>query len=206
MEPASLSRQSAEIVAQIARFAAPPDDQVAAFIAAGRPRRLRAGETFCALGQEAHELGFLHHGIARYYVILPDGEEATKDFSFAGDNPFIVSFGSAVLGRPAAVAIAAVTECRLTVWPYRLITALHDRHPEWQKFGRCAAEFLYARKERREIAFLLDSAETRYAAMLASFPPELRAVPQHQLASYLGIRPQSLSRLKKRVRRLNLGE
>lgn len=181
----------------IRRFAAPPATDIADFIARGRSRNLAAGEEFCRLGQEAHELAFIHSGIVRYYVLLSDGEEATKDFSFAGG--FTVSYGSAVSGRAAEVAIAAVTECRLTVWPFAHLTALYDRHPEWQKFGRRVAEMLYVRKERREISFLLESAEERYAAMLRAFP-EAAQIPQYYLASYLGIRPQSLSRLKRRSR------
>ena len=188
-----------DIAAYIARFAAPPAAQVAAFIAAGRPRTLAAGQDFCMLGQSHHELAFIHEGIVRYYVTLPDGEESTKDFSFAGS--FTVSFGSAVVGRPAAVAIAAVVSCRLTVWPYRTVQDLHARDPAWQEFGRRVAELLYVRKEHREIALLLHDAATRYRAMHDEFPPALNKIPQYHLASYLGIRPQSLSRLRKKAQR-----
>ncbi|HEY7957475.1 MAG: hypothetical protein ACHQ17_11990 [Polyangia bacterium] len=53
------------------------------------------------------------------------------------------------------------------------------------------------RKEDRELAFLLESAEERYQRMLAEFPPEASRIPQHLLASYLGVAPESLSRLKR---------
>lgn len=98
------------------------------------------------------------------------------------------------------MAIAAITPCRLTVWPFDAWTALHDRHAEWQKCGRRIAETLYVRKEQREISFLLQDAENRYRTMLAMFPATLAEVPQYDLASYLGIRPQSLSRLRRRLR------
>jgi CRP-like cAMP-binding protein len=202
-DEAGVSRGPTDIEAYIARFAAPPADQLADFVAAGRSRSLAPGEPFCRLGQERHELAFIHEGIVRYYVVLPDGDEATKDFSFAPS--FTVSFGSAAAGRPAAVAIAAVTACRLSVWPYAAMLALYERHAEWQKLGRLLAEVLYARKERREISFLLESAETRYRKALRAFPSEIAQIPQYHLASYLGIRPQSLSRLRKRVG-MNLGE
>jgi CRP-like cAMP-binding protein len=186
-----------EIAAYIRRFAAAPPDQVAAFIRGGKPRRLAAGEDFCALGQEFHELAFIHGGIVRYYVILPNGEDATKDFSFS--NSFTMSFGNAVMNQAAEVAIAAVTECAFTVWPYRALTDLFERHAEWQSLGRRVAEMLYVRKERRELSFLLEDAEQRYRAMVSLFPEQLDEIPQYFLASYLGIRPQSLSRLKKKL-------
>jgi CRP-like cAMP-binding protein len=182
------------IVDSIRRFSDPPSEQIAALVAAGRPRALETGEDFCRIGQEKHEVAFIHEGILRYYLILPDGEDATKDFSFAGG--FAVSYGSAVMSEPAEVGVAAVTPCKLTVWPYSAFTGLYGRHPEWERFGRRIAEMLYVRKERREISLLTESADERRLAMLRAFP-QAAEIPQHFLASYLGIRPQSLSRLKK---------
>jgi CRP-like cAMP-binding protein len=182
------------IVDSIRCFSDPPSEQIAALIAAGRPRALNTGEDFCRIGQERHEVAFIHEGILRYYLILPDGEDATKDFSFAGG--FAVSYGSAVMNQPAEVGVAAVTPCKLTVWPYSAFAALYGRHSEWERFGRRIAEMLYVRKERREISLLTESADERRLAMLRAFP-QAAEIPQHFLASYLGIRPQSLSRLKK---------
>ena len=96
------------------------------------------------------------------------------------------------------MAISAVTVCQLTVWPYRTLADLYDRDPQWQRLGRLAAEMLYVRKERRELSFLLQNAETRYRNFLRDFPCSSQ-IPQYYVASYLGIRPQSLSRLKKRA-------
>jgi CRP-like cAMP-binding protein len=187
-----------DIAVSLRRFADPPADQIAALVARGRPRGLEVGQDFCRIGQEGHEVAFIHDGILRYYLILPDGEDVTKDFSFAGG--FAVSYGSAVSGRPAEIGIGAVMPCKLTVWDYSAFTALYDRHPEWERFGRRIAEMLYVRKEQREISLLTESAEQRRAAMIAAFP-QAAAIPQYYLASYLGIRPQSLSRLKKIRRR-----
>jgi CRP-like cAMP-binding protein len=178
----------------IRRFADPPADEIAALVAAGRPCALKSGEDFCHIGQEKHEVAFIHEGVLRYYLILPDGEDATKDFSFAGG--FAVSYGSAVMSEAAAVGVAAVTPCKLTVWRYSAFTALYGRHSEWERFGRRIAEMLYVRKEKREISLLTESADERRLAMLRAFP-QAAEIPQHFLASYLGIRPQSLSRLKK---------
>jgi hypothetical protein len=69
---------------------------------------------------------------------------------------------------------------------------------EWQKLGRKFAERLYLRKEDREIAFLMQSADERYDALTSVFPPGFERIPQHLLASYIGVTPESLSRLKKR--------
>jgi CRP-like cAMP-binding protein len=185
------------IAAYLGRFAALPIADIERFVAQGRSRVLEAGDSFCRLGQTTHEVGFIQTGIVRYFVTLSDGNESTKDFSFEGS--FTLSFGSAAIQRPAQVAIAAVVRTELLVWPYQVLLDRYDSNIEWQKVGRRVAELLYVRKEQRELSFLLQDAEARYRQMRTQFGPRAEAIPQYFLASYLGVRPQSLSRLKRRI-------
>ncbi len=195
MEHTELSELVNALTSYFQRLANPPVADIETLVARGTHRPLESGESFCRLGQRHHELAYIKSGIVRYYVTLPDGEEATKDFSFSGS--FTLSFGSAAVQRPAQVAIAAVVATDLLVWPYQTLLDLYESHPEWQKVGRRVAEFLYVRKEQRELSFLLMDAKTRHKAMRGQFGPQIDLVPQYMLASYLGIRPQSLSRLRK---------
>ena len=185
------------IAAYLGRFANLQRSDIELFVSRGRRRVLDAGESFCDLGQERHEVGFIHCGIVRYFVLTPDGTDSTKDFSLSGS--FTVSFGSAALGKPAAVAIEAVVRTELLVWPYQVLLDLYASDMEWQKVGRRIAELLYVRKEQRELSFLMLDAEARYRNMRAQFGAAAEVIPQYHLASYLGIRPQSLSRLKRRI-------
>jgi CRP-like cAMP-binding protein len=121
----------------------------------------------------------------------------TKDFSPSGQ--FAVSFGSAVVGEPARVAVSAVDECEVTLWSWADLRRRFDGNLHWERFGRRVAELLYVRKERRELSFLLQSATERYAEAAKTFGPALVRIPQYQLASYLGIAPESLSRLRRRL-------
>jgi CRP-like cAMP-binding protein len=187
----------ASIAAYLGRFADLQVADIERLVAKGRSRVLEPGDSFCHLGQQTHEAGFIQAGIVRYLVTLPDGNESTKDFSFKGS--FTLSFGSAALQRPAGVAIEAVVRTELLVWPYQTLLELYDSDMQWQKVGRRVAELLYVRKEQRELSFLLLDAEARYRQMRAQFGAEADAIPQYFLASYLGVRPQSLSRLKRRI-------
>jgi CRP-like cAMP-binding protein len=187
-----------EIVKYITRFASPPVEQVRDFVAAARMLLIPKGSFLVELDDTAHPLYFVHSGSVRYMLIVPGtGEDVTKDFSFA--PTFAASFGSAVSGQPARVGIAAMTDCVVSSWPLQQLTVLYDADPEWQKLGRRLAEWLYVRKEDREIAFLTQTAEQRYAALTLTFPNRIDQVPQRHLASYLGITPESLSRLKARL-------
>jgi CRP-like cAMP-binding protein len=197
LQIADLNAPEEQIHAYLARFASPPRELVGAFIAKGRRKLLAKGEPLVHFGETEHRIAFLHSGIVRYHVVHPEtGEEVTKDFSFAPG--FSLSFGSAVREQPARVAVSAVRDCAVTLWPASLWFQVVNSHLEWQKLGRKFAERLYLRKEDRELAFLLQSADERYDALLALFPPEIEDVPQHLLASYIGVAPESLSRLKRR--------
>lgn len=175
----------------------PPGEDLKKLLAEGKPLTLGPREFFCKPGQTRHEVGFLHEGLARYHVLTEDGEDVTKDFALPGR--FAVSFGSAVQGLPAQVAISTVLPSRFTVWPFDRIRGLLEGHPEWQKFGRRIAEFLYVRKEKRELDFLLRSAPERYEVARAELGPAFGELPRDLLASYLGIAPESLSRLRRRL-------
>src|SRR4051794_33208275 len=140
-------------------------------VSSGRRLVLAKNEPFVRIGDANHRLAFIHRGILRYHVITPDGLDVTKDFGFP--RSFAVSFGSAVQGKPARVAISAVEETAVTIWPFGVFVAMAERDVEWQKIARRLAEALYVRKEDREFAFLLQDARARYDAALAMFPPDL---------------------------------
>jgi CRP-like cAMP-binding protein len=91
----------------------------------------------------------------------------------------------------------------LVGWPYQLRLDLYASDMEWQKLGRRIAELLYIRKEQRELSFLLLDAPARYQRFCAQFGQQADRIPQYYIASYLGIRPQSLSRLRKTLSEKN---
>lgn len=181
----------------IRNFASPPAAEVQSFIARGQRLSLGAGAAFVEPGETRHRLGFIHEGVLRYHLLLRNGEDVTKDFGFPGW--FVASFGSAVRGIPARVAVSTVSQCRLTVWPFQSLAELMDTPGEWQRFGRRVAEMLYVRKEEREISLLTDDATERYKALVKMFPSAVRLIPHYHLASYLGVRPQSMSRIRRKL-------
>jgi len=189
-----------QILRYIERFASPPREQVRDFIAGARRSIIARGDFLVELGDTTCPLHFVHSGIVRYMLVIPEtGQDVTKDFSFA--PTFATSFGSAVRAEPARIGIAAVADCVVSTWPLNRLTSLFDVDPQWQKLGRKLAEWLYVRKEDREIALLTLTAEQRYTALTLEFSEQIVKVPQHQLASYLSLTPESLSRLKARLAR-----
>ncbi|MFT3842288.1 MAG: Crp/Fnr family transcriptional regulator [Myxococcaceae bacterium] len=189
--------KTAQIAGFVRSLANPPKEALEQFIALGKPARLARGEAFCAMGETKHRLGFMHTGLVRYHLITDSGDDVTKDFAAAPG--FTVSYSSAVMNVPAQVAVSAVEACDLTVWPFEQVRQLFSSHIEWERLARRLAEWLYIRKEKRELDFLLRSAPERYASAAQELGESFGRIPRHQLAAYLGIQPESLSRLKKKL-------
>ena len=84
---------------------------------------------------------------------------------------------------------------------YGLVRAFYDRSAYWQRFGRLNAERLYVKKARREAALLMDPPLARYEAFLREYGADAERIRGYHVASYLGITPEALSRLRKSRRR-----
>lgn len=194
----SVPAPEVEIRQTLLRVGAPSEGEIAELVALGRRELLARGDSLAREGDTLFRVAFVHRGIVRYHVRHPgSGKDITKDLGFAG--AFAVSYGSALQGEPARVAISAVEDCVVTTWSWADFIGAFGRNMEWESMRRRLAERMFVRKETRELSFLLDDARGRYEAALRSFPPDLERVPQHVLASYLGITPESLSRLKRRA-------
>ena len=74
---------------------------------------------------------------------------------------------------------------------------LIKENQQWTMFAKTMADYLFQRKEHKEITMIVNTAEERYLRLIQEFPPIFQQVPQYLIASYLGIKPQSLSRIRK---------
>jgi len=162
-----------------------------------RERRLKKGECFAAEGKMSSEIGFVLEGNMRHFYTL-DGEEKTTYFYF--ENHFVASYISCIRKEPSSLTIEALSDCRLLVFPYTALQDLYERSQHWERFGRLMAEYLAAGLEERMAGLLMLSPEERYQTLLQSNKQKIiERIPQHYIASYLGITPVSLSRIRNRL-------
>ena len=148
-------------------------------------------------GKVAKEIGFVVEGTMRHYY-TKDGEERTTYFYF--ENHFVASYISCINQQPSHLTIEALTACKLLVFPYAILKELYQKSHTWERFGRLIAEYLAIGLEERMTGLLLLSPEERYYELLQSNKAKIiERIPQHYVASYLGITPVSLSRIRNRV-------
>jgi CRP-like cAMP-binding protein len=153
---------------------------------------------FVTQGALAPELALVISGASRLYYTLPDGEEKTTYFFF--ENHLMGSYQSFLTGQPSAFSIKALSALELVTFPYAALQHLYEEWPVYERFGRKLAEYHLLGTDARLAELLLLSPEQRYQALLRSHKTKiLERIPQHYIASYLGVTPVSLSRIRARV-------
>ncbi|MEO0558779.1 MAG: Crp/Fnr family transcriptional regulator [Bacteroidota bacterium] len=157
---------------------------------------LAKGEHLLREGDRCTEIAFILEGVLRVYL-LDDGDEQTA--YFGTDGQFVTDYESVLTGAPSAMNIDAITDCRLSVLSHESLMETYARVEAGERIGRFIAERLFLAAHQRLTSFYLDSAEERYLKLMAAHPNLIQQVPQHRIASYLGVRPQSLSRIRARM-------
>jgi len=158
------------------------------------PIKLDANEAFIRQGEPNANMYFLASGIVRYYVIGNDGKEANKTFT---PSPCIVGSTRALLtGEPSRLSLAALTNTDAVKIDWPAFRKLMKTHHDIERFYRIGLEKLFIMKEERESSFLLKSATERYEQFLIDHRGFWQQIPQYHIASYLGITPVSLSRIR----------
>lgn len=193
MDEHELDRHFDALVAALAAIAplpAPETDYLRRHVTLGR---YRCGETLLQIGAVATHCWYLAEGFLRFHYVAEDGREFNKAFCRPGE--IVVPLTGLVTGEPSDFVITAVTEVRAVTIPLRVVSALLDRDVAWERIGRVLAQQMAMRKEMREKEFLLDSALTRYRNFARRYPELLDVVPQRQIANFIGVTEQALSRI-----------
>ncbi len=175
---------------------APSATECQAFLALFSLRPVTKQQLFQAAGDEATELCFVNGGLLRMYYTTPEGKELNK--SFVLENQFAAAYSAWLSNTPARFTIQAMEDTTLLVASLDQVTEMFGRATCWERLGRLLVEQLYQRKEQREAEFLLDDAETRYRTFQQRYPGLEQRITQYHVASYLGITPVALSRIRNR--------
>ena len=162
-----------------------------------RPAHLQKGATYLHAGDIEHRIAFLHTGFLRYFYITYDGHDVTKHFAMAGD--FACSYASMIYHKPSAYDIVAEEDCQLLTIDVTSFKTLIEQDRRFERIARLYTEAIYNIKEMREAALLTQDATSRYIDFCKQYPGLESRMRQRHIATYLGIHPVSLSRIKKEI-------
>lgn len=147
-------------------------------------------------GKTERHLSFIEKGILRFNIPKPDFDFT---FGFAFENSFVSAYDSFLQQSPCMYNVEAITDTVLWRITYTDLNQIYSETLLGDRIGRKVAENLYRRKMKRELSLLQDDATKRYLDLLEEQPELVRQIPLKYLASYIGIRPQSLSRIRKSI-------
>jgi CRP-like cAMP-binding protein len=159
-------------------------------------RRFERGEYLIREGGDGGTLHYIVAGLVRFYY-NGDGVEKVRGFDYEGR--FSGCYESVLTGAPAPYSIQALEPVRTLSFQGDVFTTLFDRHPAWDRIGRRILETHLVRRGDKETRFRTLSPEAHYVLLIQRDPPFLSRVPLHQIASYLGITPETLSRIRARI-------
>ncbi len=146
--------------------------------------------------KQTDELFFLLKGCIRKYY-TKDGEQIT--IYIMTENNFIGAFDSFITGTKSKETIECIEPCELLVLSRTDMDKLYKKIPLMNEFVRKIIEQTLIQFQQSLNSFILDNPEERYIKLLTQNPEILQRVPQHMLATYLGITATSLSRIRKRI-------
>ncbi|MBB6130615.1 Crp/Fnr family transcriptional regulator [Mucilaginibacter lappiensis] len=145
-------------------------------------------------GTTCNFIGIVVSGIMRSFIRAGESDEFNNDFYFERD--FVSAYTSFLTSLPTNCNIQALTDVNLVYITSEQYQALVSRDNEWLKLGKYIAETFFIRKCKRETSFLKHSAAQRLESVLQLYPGIEQRVSQYHIASYLGVKPESLSRIK----------
>jgi CRP-like cAMP-binding protein len=156
---------------------------------------LKKGEYFVRRGQISTRFAFLKSGVVRAFYASDNGKEYNKQFFTP--SSIIGGYSSLITGQPSVTIQQALTDCDVLIADYHKLTALYEYHADLERLGRRFAELYFVEKEQKEIEIVLYDAQKRYNLFKIRYPQLDQLIPQYHIASYLGITPTQLSRIRK---------
>ena len=155
------------------------------------------GGAFIRAGETPKDIGIVIDGLFRYFYIDEDGKDFTKAFS--GSGKILISYSAILQNRPSHFSIEALSNSKILTFNYKAFLSMMEKDIHWYPLAFKLIESVYVMKELREKSFLLDDATTRYKEFQEHYAEVENQIKLYHVASYLGITPEALSRIRKKM-------
>lgn len=159
-------------------------------------KHYKKGEILIQPGEICDWLGFINTGVVRHYHAV-DGKEHIGEIYFAGQ--IVTDYCSYTLQEQSLIYIDVIRECEMLVIRRPNMEMLKQTMPGILKFIAGYLARTYISNFQRNSSLLLESAETRYLKLLRERPEIIREAPLYMVASFIGITPEALSRIRNKI-------
>ncbi|MET7277499.1 Crp/Fnr family transcriptional regulator [Kribbella sp. NPDC005582] len=166
-----------------------------------RPAKLERGELMVRAGDKPDRVGFIERGLFRVYQADASGTDRT--LAFRAEGELVCAYSAALRRETSHVTIEALEPAELMVAPRSAYDAMVAASAGWQRLIAKLTEALYLRVEQRQTELLLADAAERYQRFLVGHGDLASRLTQRQIASYVGVTPEALSRIRRRLISIN---
>jgi CRP-like cAMP-binding protein len=162
------------------------------------PKKLRKKQYLLQESDPAKYIAFVEKGVLRSYSLDTKGNEHIIQFAMEGWT--ISDLNSFLTGEPATYNIDALEDSELVLISHAAHNALLKEIPEYESYLRLQLTGAYVAMQKRLTSILSLSLEERYINFTNLYPDLIQRVPQHMIASYMGLTPETLSRIRNKLR------
>jgi len=161
------------------------------------PKKLRKKQYLLQAGDVCKTIAFVEHGTLRAYSTDPKGNEHIIQFALEGWT--ISDLYSFLTGEPATYHIDALEDSELVLISKSAQEEILKRVPKYETYTRMQITGAYLAMQKRLTSNISLSVEERYLYFISLYPDIAQRVPQHMIASYMGLKPETLSRVRKKI-------
>jgi len=186
-----------KLITKISSFITLTEEDIALVELLFEYRHCKKNEILINEGEYANSAYFVDSGYLRYYKIIDNGEEQTIHLVIP--THFATSLPSFLYNIKSEELLQSVVDSEVFLITRENLEKLYNTASKWQEFGRKLMEFFLMEKEQRLIDQLSLSAIERYKKLLDTDPQLIQNIPIQYIASFIGIKPESLSRIRKQI-------
>lgn len=159
-------------------------------------QQLKKGDFLVRNGDVCRLVSFVNKGLLRMFYMI-DGKDMS--IAFVCENVYISEYASFLTCQPAAMNIEALEDCELVNLSFNDMQSIYKSIPVFETFGRKIAEALFIMISTQTHELLILTPEERYQSLTQHQPFIIQRVPQYMIASFIGITPEHLSRIRKKL-------
>lgn len=161
------------------------------------PKKVRRKHFLLQAGDVSEYMFFVNKGCLRSYTVDEKGDEHIVQFAIEGW--WIGDMNSFLTGEEATFNVDALEDSEVLLLDYNAQEQLYQQINKFERYMRLLLQSNYIAMHRRLVSTISTTAEDKYLRMVKKYPDIVQRVPQHMIASYLGLKPETLSRVRKKL-------
>lgn len=183
------------LLKNLARFIELTPEEIEYLLSVLQLKKLRKRQYLLQEGDVCKIQGFVVKGCLRVYEVDAKGTEHIVQF--APEDWWVGDIYSFYTGEKSQYNIDALEDSELYIFDHKMMEDLYTRIPKMERYFRLLMQNALIALSRRVLSSMSKSAAERYDDFIQRYPQIEQRVPNHQIASYLGIKPESLSRIRR---------